>query len=147
MVIYVDADGCPVVGLSIKLAKEFNIPIVAVKNYAVELRDSYAQIITVDISLDSADYYIANKIQKGDILISQDHGLAAMCIAKGALAINQNGFIITPDNIDGMLNTRHLNQKLRRESKIYTKHKKRNPLDNKDFEKNLRKLIFEIEVI
>lgn len=141
MVIFVDADGCPVVNISIEVAKEFNIPIVAVKNYAVHLSDEYAEIVTVDISHDSADYYIANRITKGDILVSQDHGLAAMCIAKGAICINQNGFIITSDNIDGMLNRRHLNQKLRRESNIYTKFKKRNPLADKDFENGLRLLI------
>lgn len=141
MIIFVDADGCPVVNISIKIAKENNIDIVVVKNYAVVLYDDYAEIVTVDISRDSADYYIANRIKTGDILVSQDHGLAAMCIAKGAICINQNGYIINTENIDGMLNRRHLNQKLRREQKIYTKFKKRNPQADKDFENSLRRLI------
>lgn len=141
MIIFVDADGCPVVNISIKVAKENNIDIVVVKNYAVVLFDDYAEIVTVDISRDSADYYIANRIKAGDILVSQDHGLAAMCIAKGAICINQNGYIINTENIDGMLNRRHLNQKLRREQKIYTKFKKRNPQADKDFENSLRRLI------
>lgn len=141
MIIFVDADGCPVVNISIKVAKENNIDIVVVKNYAVVLNDDYAEIVTVDISRDSADYYIANRIKNGDILVSQDHGLAAMCIAKGAICINQNGYIINNENIDGMLNRRHLNQKLRREQKIYTKFKKRNPQADKDFENSLRRLI------
>lgn len=141
MIIFVDADGCPVVDNSIRIARKNNIHIVVVKNYAVVIKDDYAEIVTVDISHDSADYYIANRIKPGDILISQDHGLAAMCIAKGAICINQNGFIINSDNIDGMLNRRHLNQKLRREQKIYTKFKKRNSKANDDFEKTLRILI------
>lgn len=141
MIIFVDADGCPVVNISIKVAKENNIDIVVVKNYAVVLNDDYAEVVTVDISRDSADYYIANRIKPGDILVSQDHGLAAMCIAKGAICINQNGYIINTENIDGMLNRRHLNQKLRREQKIYTKFKKRNPQADKDFENSLRRLI------
>ena len=141
MIIFVDADGCPVVNISIKVAKENNIDIVVVKNYAVVLYDDYAEIVTVDISRDSADYYIANRIKAGDILVSQDHGLAAMCISKGAICINQNGYIINTENIDGMLNRRHLNQKLRREQKIYTKFKKRNPQADKDFENSLRRLI------
>jgi len=140
MIIFVDADGCPVVDISIRVAKENNIPIVVVKNYAVVINNDYAEIVTVDISRDSADYYIANRIKPVDILISQDHGLAAMCIAKGAICINQNGYIIDTNNIDGMLNRRHLNQKLRREQKIYTKFKKRSPEADKDFEKTLRKL-------
>ena len=141
MVIFVDADGCPVVDIAIEVAKMFNLHIVVVKNYAVEINDNYAEIVTVDISHDSADYYIVNRINKGDIAVSQDHGLAAMCLAKGALCINQNGLIINSTNIDGMLNRRYLNQKLRREKNIYTKFKKRNPQADEDFRKSLIDLI------
>lgn len=141
MVIFVDADGCPVVDIAIEVAKMFNLHIVVVKNYAVEINDDYAEIVTVDISHDSADYYIVNRINKGDIAVSQDHGLAAMCLAKGALCINQNGLVINSTNIDGMLNRRYLNQKLRREKNIYTKFKKRNPQANEDFRKGLIDLI------
>ena len=141
MEIFVDADGCPVVDIAIKIAKEFKIPIIVVKNYAVHIDSDYAEIVTVDISRDSADYYIANRIKLNDILISQDHGLAAMCIAKGAICINQNGLIIEDKNIDGMLNRRHFNQKLRREQKIYTKFKKRIPEADEDFIEALRMVI------
>ena len=141
MKIYVDADGCPVVDIAVKIAKEYNLEIVVVKNYAHLLDDDYAQIVTVDISNDSADYYIVNQVQKGDIVISQDYGLAAMAISKEALCINQNGLVISNKNIEGMLNSRHINQKLRREHKVYSKIKKRNPLANVQFEKSLRALI------
>ena len=141
MNIFIDADGCPVVDIAIKVSKENNIHIVVVKNYAVQISDNYAEVVTVDISRDSADYYIANRISPGDILVSQDHGLAAMCLAKGAICINQNGLIINNENIDGMLNRRHMNQKLRREQKIYTKFKKRNPQADEDFERILRSLL------
>lgn len=141
MVIFVDADGCPVVDIAIEVAKMFNLHIVVVKNYAVEINDDYAKIVTVDISHDSADYYIVNRINKGDIAVSQDHGLAAMCLAKGALCINQNGLVINSTNIDGMLNRRYLNQKLRREKNIYTKFKKRDPQADEDFRKSLIDLI------
>lgn len=141
MKIFVDADGCPVVDLSIGIAKEYGIDIVVVKNYAVHIEDDYAEIITVDISSDSADYYIVNRIKKGDILISQDHGLAAMSLAKGAICINQNGLVIYNENIDGMLNRRHMNSKLRREQGIYSKFKKRNPQADEDFQRSLRKVI------
>lgn len=144
MLIFVDADGCPVVDTSIEVAKKYKLHIVVVKNYAVEIEDNYAEIVTVDISRDSADYYIANRIQKGDILVSQDYGLAAMCLAKEAICINQNGMIISKENIDGILNRRHLNQKLRRENKIYTKFKKRDPQINEDFKRNLDLLILRL---
>lgn len=141
MKIYVDADGCPVVDIAINLAKEYKLEIIVVKNYAHVLDDDYATIVTVDISRDSADYYIVNKVQKGDIVISQDYGFAAMALSKGAICITQNGLIISSENIDGMLNSRHINQKLRREQKIYSKIKKRSPMANVQFEKSLRSLI------
>lgn len=141
MEIFVDADGCPVVDVAIGIAKIYNIHIVVVKNFAVEINDKYAEIVTVDISQDSADYYIVNRIKKDDIVISQDHGLAAMCLARGAQCLNQNGLIINSNNIDGMLNTRYINQKMRREKNIYTKFKKRNPQSNEDFKKSLINLI------
>jgi uncharacterized protein YaiI (UPF0178 family) len=141
MKIYVDADGCPVVDIAIKLAKEYKLEIIVVKNYAHIINDDYATIITVDISRDSADYYIVNKVKRGDIVISQDYGFAAMAMSKEAICITQNGLIISNDNIDGMLNSRHINQKMRREKKIYSKIKKRNPLANVQFEKSLRTLI------
>jgi len=62
-------------------------------------------------------------------------------MSKEAICITQNGLIISNDNIDGMLNSRHINQKMRREKKIYSKIKKRNPLANVQFEKSLRTLI------
>ena len=141
MKILVDADGCPVVGLTIEIAKEYGLDIIIVKNYAHEFYDSYATIITVDISHDSADFYIVNKAEKGDIVVTQDYGLAAMALSKGAICINQNGLIISSKNIDGLLNRRHINQKLRHEQNIYTKFKKRNAQANLQFEENLRKLI------
>ncbi|NLL82201.1 MAG: YaiI/YqxD family protein [Tissierellia bacterium] len=146
MKIFVDADGCPVVDLAIKIAKDYGLEIIIVKNYAVYIESDYAEIVTVDISSDSADYYIVNRIAKGDILISQDHGLAAMCLSKKAICINQNGFLINNENIDGMLNRRHMNSRLRREQGIYSKFKKRNSQADEKFENTLRRII-ELNII
>ncbi|NLY77926.1 MAG: YaiI/YqxD family protein [Tissierellia bacterium] len=144
MVIFVDADGCPVVDVAIKVAKEYNIRIVVVKNYAVWLDDPYAEIVSVDVSRDSADYYIANRINKGDILITQDYGLAAMGLTKGAYCINQNGFYITDENISSLLDRRHINASLRRK-KIYTKFKKRSSQADENFERSLISLIEKLQ--
>ena len=141
MKILVDADGCPVVDLAVKVAKEYDLDIILVKNYAHEIQDVYATVITVDISQDSADFYIVNNTEKNDIIITQDYGLAAMALAKDAICINQNGLIISSHNIDGLLNRRHINQKIRREQKKYSKFKKRDSSADVKFEENLKKLI------
>ena len=144
MKIFVDADGCPVVNIAIDIAKEYGLEIVVVKNYAHEIFNSYAKIVSVDISQDSADFYIVNRIEKNDIIITQDYGLAALCLSKEAFPINQNGLIFSEKNIDGMLNRRHIHGKLRRQNKYYGKVKKRNPRADKTFERNLAKLIEKI---
>ena len=141
MKIYVDADGCPVVNIGINIAKKYDLEIIIVKNFAHEIHDSYATIVSVDISNDSADFYIVNKIEKNDIVITQDYGLATLCLSKRAIAINQNGLIFTKDNIDGLLNRRHLHQQLRKQNKGHSKIKKRNPEADKSFENNLKKLV------
>ena len=141
MKILVDADGCPVVDLTIQIAKENKIDVVVVKNYAHDFFDDYATIITVDISADSADYYIVNQTTKNDIVVTQDYGLAAMVLAKDGICINQNGFIISKDNIDELLSRRHINKELRRKHKVYSKFKKRNSKADIQFERNLRDLI------
>ncbi len=143
MNIYVDADGCPVVNIAIDIAKEYGLGITVVKNYAHVITSDYATIITVDISRDSADYCIVNKMTSGDIVVTQDYGLAAMVLARGGISINQNGYIISQDNIDGMLNTRHINQKLRRQNIHTSKFKKRNSEADVSFDNGFRRLIEE----
>lgn len=141
MRIFVDADGCPVVNEAIILTKEYNLKIIIVKNYAHKIVDDYAEIISVDISRDSADFFIINQISPGDIVITQDYGLAAICLSKHALPINQNGFLYTDRNIDGLLNQRHIHGELRRAGRYHSKAKKRKTETNKVFQENLRKLI------
>lgn len=141
MEIFIDADGCPVIGLTLKVAKKNHIPVTIVKNYAHEIHDDYAKIVTVDISTDSADYYIANHIKKQDLLITQDYGLAAMALARGAHCINQNGHVITNENILSHLSRRHTHQKMRKEKRIYTKIKKRTSEDDQSFTSSLKTLL------
>lgn len=141
MKILIDADGCPVVDIAITVAKSYDMEVVVVKNYSHELQDDYATIVTVDQAPDSADFCIANKANKGDIVVTQDYGLAAMALSKGALCINQNGLIISSKNIDRLLTRRHINRELRRKHNIYTKFKKRETKQDKRFEKSLRYLI------
>lgn len=141
MTIYIDADGCPVVNLTVDIAKKNKLPVVIVKNYAHDITNTYATVITVDIAADSADYYIINHIQKGDIVVSQDYGVAAITLAKEGICITQNGLIISDVNIDGLLHSRHMNQQLRKTKKHYSKIKKRTKQDDLKFEQQLNALI------
>ncbi|WP_422484892.1 YaiI/YqxD family protein [Gudongella sp. DL1XJH-153] len=146
MRIFVDADGCPVVQVAVNLAKEFNIPITLVKNYAHILNNDYAEIVTVDTTADSADYYIVNHLSQGDIVVTQDNGLAAMCLSRNATPINQNGLIINDSNIITMLSSRHLHKELRSQGIYTSKVKKRNKGSDKEFEISFRRLLQEVTV-
>lgn len=141
MKIYIDADGCPVVNLTVDIAKEYGLEVIIVKNYAHDITSSYASVVTVDIAADSADYYIINRVQKSDIVVSQDYGVAAIAISKQAICITQNGLVISNENIDGLLNSRHLNQQLRKNKKYYSKIKKRTAENDINFEHKIRALI------
>lgn len=141
MKIFVDADGCPVVDLAISIAKEYKLKIVIVKNHAHVIEDDYAEVVSVDISNDSADFFIVNKVKENDIVVTQDYGLATMCLAKAARVVNENGFLYTGDNIDGMLNRRHLHRELRKQGKYHSKTKKRQAQWDVSFENCLKGLI------
>lgn len=139
--IFVDSDGCPVVKIAVDLAKEFKVPITLVKNYSHLISDDYAEVVTVDNSSDSADFYIANHISKGDIVVTQDNGLAAMCLGKKATVLNQNGLLIDDSNIEGMLSSRHINKELRNRGVYASKSKKRDSSKDRDFESSLRAVL------
>lgn len=143
MKIFVDADGCPVVSITVNTAKIYGLQVTLVKNHSHHLESDYAEIITVDKSRDWADFKIANLTNKSDIVVSQDYGLAAMIISKGGICINQNGVIITDSNIDLFLERRHQNQEIRKKHKKYTKFKKRTQANDIEFKEQLIKLIEE----
>lgn len=143
MRIYIDADGCPVVNETIAIAQKMNLPVTVVKNYAHEFQSDYAEIVTVDISRDAADFYIANHLKNEDVLITQDYGLAALALSKKCRILTQNGLFISDHNIMRLLDQRHVNQKMRQSKKIYTKHKKRTAEDDEIFKTALVRLLQE----
>ncbi len=142
MKIFIDADGCPVVKNTLKLSKLFSIETIIVADTAHNF-DSYDadQIITVSKGSDSADFRIVNMISKNDIVITQDYGLAAMCLAKKANVINQNGLIYTEDNIDTLLVQRHIGKKIRNSGGRMKGPSKRTHQQDITFETNLKQVI------
>ncbi len=141
MRIIVDGDGCPVIDITIKIAKYYELEIIVVKDYSHDLWDEYATIVTVDEGHDSVDLHIVNNVKKKDIVVTQDYGLAAMALTKGAICITQNGKVISSNNIDHLLARRHFNQQIRKKYKHYPKIKKRSPEQDNFFKENLKKLI------
>ena len=113
MQIFVDADACPVVAIIEKIAKENSVPVTLLCDTNHVLSSAYSEVIVVGAGADAVDYKLISICHKGDIVVSQDYGVAAMALGKGAYAIHQSGKWYTNDNIDQMLMERHLNKKAR----------------------------------
>jgi hypothetical protein len=141
MQILVDADACPVKDIIIKIAKYYDIPVTMLIDTAHELNDGYSMVITVDQDRDSVDFALMKLLTKDDIVVTQDFGLAALVLGKGARAVNQNGLIYTDDNIDKLLFERYLGQKVRRGGGRMTNPKKRTKADSERFERAFLSLI------
>ena len=117
MRIFIDADGCPVVDLTVKLARQRQIPCLILCDTAHWIEREGAETITVSKGADSVDFALVNRVRPGDIVITQDYGLAAMCLSRRARVLNQNGLEYTEDNMDGLLEQRHHHKKLLRAGK------------------------------
>ncbi|NLB81603.1 MAG: YaiI/YqxD family protein, partial [Clostridiaceae bacterium] len=141
MRILVDADACPVKKIIVRLAKQHNIPVTMLIDTSHELSDGYSTVITVDKQPDSVDYALMGLLAREDIEVTQDFGLAAMAIGKGAKAINQNGLIYTKENIDKPLLERHIGQKIRRSGARTKGPAKRTKDDDVRFEVAFEKLL------
>jgi len=140
MRILVDADACPVKEIILKLAKEQNINVLMFFDNSHVYEDGYSEVFILDKGADSVDYFLINKLHPGDIVITQDYGVATMALSKKCFPINQNGLIFDDDNILSLLNNRAMNQKIRRHKNMRGP-KKRTRENDETFEKNLRFVI------
>ena len=141
MRILVDADACPVKGIIVRLAKQRNTPVTMLIDTSHQLNDGYSQIITVDKQADSVDFALMGLRTCDDVVVTQDFGLAAMVLGKGARAINQNGMVYTNGNIDKLLMERHISAKVRRGGGRTKGPQKRTKEDNERFEAAFVKLL------
>ena len=146
MKILIDADACPVTRIAVEIAKEFGLECILFCDTSHIININYATTVIVSKGNDSADFALVNKIIEGDIAITQDYGLASMCLGKKAFVINQNGLEYTNDNIVYLMESRYESHKLRRSGKHQKGPKPRNEEQDKAFISSFRKLILrEIE--
>ena len=141
MRILVDADACPVKEIIVRLAKSRKIPVIMLTNTSHQLNDDYSTIITVDKAADSVDFALIGLLNCDDVVVTQDYGLAAMVLGKGARAVNQNGMVFTNDNMDRLLMERYIGAKVRRGGGRTKGPAKRIKEDNERFEVALLKML------
>lgn len=113
MKILIDADACPVVDITLKYARQTGTEVLLICDTAHEMEREGAKTITVSKGADSVDFKLVNLIKAGDLVITQDYGLAAMALAMRAVVLHQSGMRYTEDNIDALLFARHTARKIR----------------------------------
>ena len=141
MRILIDADGCPVVRLTVSVAKEYGIPAVIFCDTSHEFHLDGVETVTVDKGADSADFAIVNFIESGDLVVTQDYGLAAMVLSKKGRVLTQNGLEITAFNIDALLASRYAAKKARMSKKHLKGPPKRTAQQDRAFERTLRRIL------
>lgn len=143
MKIFVDADACPVVRIIEKIAAEYSVAVCLLCDTNHVLQSVYSEIKMIGAGADAVDFALINMAKQGDIVVTQDYGVAAMALGKGCYGIHQSGRWYTNENIDRLLMERHMAKSARRAS---SKHhlkgsRKRTKEDDKYFEASFRRLI------
>lgn len=142
MTIYIDADACPVTRIAERIAKAHGIPVTLLCDTNHLLTSDYSTVRVVGAGADAVDFALINLCRRGDIVVTQDYGVAAMALGKGAKAIHQSGRWYTDENIDLLLMERHLAGKVRRSGKHHLKGPaKRTAEDDQRFAESFERLI------
>lgn len=137
----IDADGCPVVNEAIATAKRLGIECLLLCDTSHHFEREGAQTLIFSKGADSVDFALVNLVQPGDVVVTQDYGLAAMCLARGVRILNQDGMEYTADNIDALLLARHTAKKIRNNGGRLKGPPKRTANQNKTFQLVLEKLL------
>ena len=143
MRILIDADGCPVVDCTVKLAVRRHVECLILCDTSHVFEKEGARTLTVSKGADSVDFALVNLLSKGDIVVTQDYGLAAMCLARGATPVSQDGMIYSDDNMDALLLARHTARKIRSAGGRLKGARKRCAEQDEAFEKTLEELLTE----
>ncbi len=141
MKLIIDADACPktVLQICLKTGRKYGIPVWTVASFNHNIISDHH--ITVSNDSQEADLKILNITEKGDIIITQDWGLAAMVIGRSARCLSPVGREYSPDRIDFMLEEREMKAKFRRGGGRTKGPKKRTLEDDRNFEITLEKLV------
>lgn len=117
MKVIIDADACPVKDIVIEQTKLKDIGVVLVSSLAhfssKELAP-HVDAVYVDAGPDAADYKIVQLAEDGDIVVTQDYGLASLLLPKGCIVLHHTGFEYNDMNMNHLLGTRHVSSMIRK---------------------------------
>lgn len=143
MRIIVDADACPVKEEVIRVGKKNQLEVHLFADINHQISSEYGNVHIVDQGADFVDIALINEAKPGDVIITQDYGVASLAIGKGCAVIHPSGKIMDKENIDQLMFERHIAREERNRGRRGPRFKKRVKKDNQYFELQLEKLIFQ----
>lgn len=141
MKVLIDADACPVVDIAVALCKKQGIPCLLLCDTAHTMHRDGAETLVFDKGSDSVDFALVNRAAPGDIVITQDYGLASMCLGKSARVLHQDGWEYTEYNISGLMEQRHAAKKHRLAGGRTKGPPKRTKMQDENFAKAFQQLL------
>ena len=90
--IYIDADTCPVTHIAEEIARRHGIPVTILCDTNHVMYSDYSTVKLIGAGADAVDLALINLCKAGDIVITQDYGVAALALGKGALAVHQSAW-------------------------------------------------------
>ena len=139
MKLLIDADGCPVVNEAVAASRGHHIECIILCDTAHVFEKPGARTVTVSKGADSVDFALVNMVEPGDVVVTQDYGLAAMCLAKRAVPLSQDSMVYNDENIDALLFARHTAKKIRQGGGRLRGPAKRRPEQDAAFSAELEK--------
>jgi len=143
--ILVDADACPksVLRICLKVGQKYDVPIWTVASFDHHIESGHHIIVGTDPQ--EADLKIINSTEAGDVVVTQDWGLAAIVVGKGARCLSPGGREFRSEKIEFLLEEREIKAKFRRSGGRTKGPKKRTSEDDRQFESGLEKMLFQRE--
>ena len=141
MKIIVDGDACPGISIIENLAKKYEVELIVYCDIHHFITLDYGEVRIVDSGFQSVDMKVSNECKNKDIVVSQDYGVAAICLGKRSSVISPKGYIYSNDNIGDLLEQRHISGKIRRAGGKTQNAKKRTREDDERLRKNLTYLV------
>lgn len=141
MKVLIDADACPVTGIAVNLCKKHSVPCILLCDTAHTIYQDGAETLIFDKGSDSVDFALVNRTSPGDIVITQDYGLASMCLGRSVRVLHQDGWEYTLDNISGLMEQRHIAKKHRMSGGRMKGPSKRTKQQDAAFERALQQLL------
>ncbi len=141
MHVWIDADGSPVVKQTLHVANRYHISVTVVTDRSHEIYDERAETIVVDEGSDAVDFEIIARMKAGDLVITQDYGLASLVLAKKGFAMNENGVMYREETIDVLLYQRAMHAHIRKSGGRMKGPKKRKTAQNEQFSKSFNQFL------